>query len=188
MKIYDIFLTYNQKWSEFEIYSFLTAILVLAIILSVLIILKKIKLRQAVAMVLLYTVIFVILESTVFSRELGVYYGYKPELFWSWRLAASGDAKYLEYIVLNIILFIPAGILIPFAFSPLISLFMSPLIGFLTSFSIELLQFYLKRGVFETDDIFNNTLGCILGTLVVDIIWLIIFIIKKIVHKIKSRK
>jgi glycopeptide antibiotics resistance protein len=37
------------------------------------------------------------------------------------------------------------------------------LLGFLTSLSIELLQLVLKRGLFEFDDMFHNTLGVIIG-------------------------
>jgi glycopeptide antibiotics resistance protein len=37
------------------------------------------------------------------------------------------------------------------------------LLGFLTSFTIELLQLILKRGLFEFDDMFHNTIGVGIG-------------------------
>jgi glycopeptide antibiotics resistance protein len=39
------------------------------------------------------------------------------------------------------------------------------LIGFLISLTIEILQLVTKRGLFEFDDIFHNTLGVAIGEL-----------------------
>ena len=37
------------------------------------------------------------------------------------------------------------------------------LCGIVVSFGIEILQLVLKRGLFELDDIINNSLGCMMG-------------------------
>ena len=37
------------------------------------------------------------------------------------------------------------------------------LVGVITSFGIEFLQFVLKCGLAEFDDVFHNALGCMLG-------------------------
>ena len=44
-------------------------------------------------------------------------------------------------------------------------LFIVALTGFLFSLMIELCQLFLRRGLCELDDLFNNTLGCIIGSL-----------------------
>ncbi|MCQ2246324.1 MAG: VanZ family protein [Bacteroidaceae bacterium] len=75
---------------------------------------------------------------------------------------ASGSSETWWEICLNIVLFIPIGIL-------LVCLLgkekwkMAIGIGALLSFIIELLQLVLKRGMCETDDVIFNTLGCGMG-------------------------
>lgn len=44
--------------------------------------------------------------------------------------------------------------------------FVTILIGFSVSISLELLQFYSARGLTEFDDVFHNTLGTAAGALV----------------------
>ena len=185
MQIYDIILKYNQHWSEFEMRIFLTLFAALSLVLLICMICKKINFVQALATLGLYIFLVIVAEATIFSRPEGGYYGYEPELFWSWKLAAEGNRKYLEYIVLNIALLVPVGVLLPFIFNHRFALWKSMIIGFLISLSIETTQLRLKRGIFEWDDILHNTIGCILGTLVINIIW---FICEKIWKLIKKRK
>ena len=68
----------------------------------------------------------------------------------------------LEEIVLNILLYIPMGYLLPTIFEKL-----RPrqvvLIGFVCSVLTEVSQFVFKIGLFEFDDMLNNTMGCIIG-------------------------
>lgn len=64
--------------------------------------------------------------------------------------------------VLNVIMFIPVGLLLGFGFKK-ITWKKVLLIGLGISFSIELIQFILKRGLCETDDLIHNLLGCIIG-------------------------
>ncbi|MBR4027500.1 MAG: VanZ family protein [Lachnospiraceae bacterium] len=37
------------------------------------------------------------------------------------------------------------------------------MLSFVTSLTIEVLQLFMKKGLFEFDDIFHNTLGGVLG-------------------------
>lgn len=63
----------------------------------------------------------------------------------------------------NILLFVPAGYLIPITFRlPNKVVFM--LGAMLIILCIELLQWVSRVGVFDVDDILLNTLGCLIGT------------------------
>jgi glycopeptide antibiotics resistance protein len=60
---------------------------------------------------------------------------------------------------------VPFGILIPLL-NPKIRSFMKILLsGLLFSLIIELVQYFTGRGLFEFDDLFNNTVGAIIGYL-----------------------
>ena len=169
--MYDILVKYNQQWSNMEIICFLILLFITSIVLSILIGFRKINLRQAIAVVFLYVFMVIVFEATVFSREPVGYSGYRSELFWSWRLAANGETKYIEYIVLNMILLMPVGMLLPFVFNNITAIYKSIIAGLVISFAIEEMQLYTGRGIFEYDDIFSNTLGCVLGTILINILW-----------------
>ncbi len=72
----------------------------------------------------------------------------------------------LSQIFQNILVFIPSGILIPralFLANKKCCGIFTVLIGFFISFFIELCQYTYAIGYSEFDDLFNNTLGCIIG-------------------------
>ena len=49
--------------------------------------------------------------------------------------------------------------------------------GLIISGSIEVLQYFLKRGFSEFDDVFHNTLGCLVGLMIIMLmerIWLLL--------------
>ena len=62
----------------------------------------------------------------------------------------------------NILAFIPFGILLGTSFRK-IKWWSVFVIGLIVSLSIEMLQFFLKRGFSEFDDVFHNVLGCLVG-------------------------
>lgn len=66
-------------------------------------------------------------------------------------------------IVLNILLFVPLGVLLPLWSKRLQKAWAAVLCGFLVSLSIELAQLLTARGVFEVDDLINNTFGTWIG-------------------------
>lgn len=55
--------------------------------------------------------------------------------------------------------------------------------GIILSGGIEVLQLVLRRGLFEWDDIFHNSLGCMLTTIIGSRIYLIIMKIKSRINK-----
>lgn len=66
-------------------------------------------------------------------------------------------------IVLNILLFVPFGFFFPLWSKKLDKFYITVPAGFLLTLVIEFLQYILKLGVFEWDDILNNTIGTLLG-------------------------
>lgn len=66
-------------------------------------------------------------------------------------------------ILSNLLMFLPLGIILCFTNK---KGFNSLFIIIYTSLGIELLQFFLKRGVFDIDDIILNTIGGFLGVLI----------------------
>ena len=80
------------------------------------------------------------------------------ELFWSYRRAAE-SRKLLWEIILNYFMLLPYGGLAPLYMKKRWALAS----GFLLSMGIELAQFFMRRGLFEYDDIVGNTLGVLIG-------------------------
>lgn len=127
---------------------------------------KRISKAQAMAIVLLTIYIFLVFASTVFSRVSMDSYSYKLFPLWSYWEILHGSMSILWEDILNVILLLPAGILFPTAMGNDVGrkLFRRVvLIGFLISFAIEILQLILKRGLFEFDDMFHNTMGATIG-------------------------
>lgn len=70
----------------------------------------------------------------------------------------------LEGIVLNIMLFIPFGYLLPQIWYKADRLWKVALTGFLVSLFIEILQLVTRLGYADVDDLINNTLGAAIGS------------------------
>lgn len=108
---------------------------------------------------LLAAYILFILMETVIGRKAGTL---RMELipFWSY----SHPELRME-IILNYLLFMPLGSLLYLCFGDKWGLKVV-LIGFLLSASIEIIQLIFRIGLFEFDDMFGNTVGCLIGTIV----------------------
>lgn len=119
---------------------------------------------RATAVLLLVEWIFLILCSSVLFREAHVerqchlipfdsYFHYPENSYFIEASAVN---------VLNIVLFVPLGLLLGLGFRGMTwkTVF---LVGLGISFSIELFQFLIKRGLFETDDLIHNLIGCMFG-------------------------
>jgi len=117
------------------------------------------------------------------------------DFLWSYREALnirqSGGLRILitnrwllKEIILNILLYIPLGCLLPFMRPALARKRPKPvgakplrrryyifpwkvvLIGFFYSIATETLQMVFRVGLFELDDIFDNTVGCVIGAMI----------------------
>ena len=82
--------------------------------------------------------------------------------FWSYRAIRGGEASLLTQVVANVVAFIPIGLLLGFSL-PRPKWWKVLLIGGAFSLLIETLQFVLRRGFSDFDDVFHNVVGCLVG-------------------------
>ena len=106
----------------------------------------------------------VLLAATLLNRSDSWAGGRVMPLFYSYREAwNSFSAVQWRNLVLNILLFVPLGFLLPAGIRIFRKFWVTYLAGFLLTVLIELAQLVLGRGVVEMDDIFNNFLGTMIG-------------------------
>lgn len=83
-----------------------------------------------------------------------------------WRWFVGGYWWHLTYNVAgNLAWFVPLGFFIPALFNKLRDGMKVTLIGMIISLSIEIIQYVLRTGVTDIDDIILNTIGAALGYL-----------------------
>ncbi|MDD6351776.1 MAG: VanZ family protein [Lachnospiraceae bacterium] len=119
------------------------------------------KHRKSIKAWILFATVFLIFYETIFFRPV-TYRRYVFTPFYSYRLAMLGNTYYLREGLLNIFLYVPFGFMLRANFKKA-GLWRILLIGCALSFLIETLQLIFCIGVFETDDIINNTLGALIG-------------------------
>lgn len=128
---------------------------------------KRIESSQSIKwgiMIVLAVYIFFMLFITVINRDVVQSEIYRLEPFWSWRSwIINGDFKLFIEIILNIMLYIPIGLLFALV-SNKIKLKQLIVIAISISYFIELLQLLFRRGCFElVDDPLDNLIGAVIG-------------------------
>jgi len=68
-----------------------------------------------------------------------------------------------QFIILNIIMFIPLGFILPLFHKRFRKVYINFGAGFILTLFIELVQLSAGLGIFDIDDIFNNSLGTLIG-------------------------
>lgn len=130
----------------------------------------KIKSSQAVFIDIFAVFMTTIFILTVFGRVVGVR-RYQLRFLWSYERIFAGSKEMLREVILNILMLMPAGALLPAMFGKKIRRVNGLLLGIITSSTIELLQLATCTGLFEFDDIFHNSLGCMLGCILGNALW-----------------
>lgn len=128
---------------------------------------------RAIAINSLY--ITFVLSITLLGREFKSYDSSWESLFLTYRLICHGQVYLVFDVVLNIVLFVPMGILFNRCFPVKKSL----LIVMLFSVFIELHQLILGCGIFEICDIIDNTIGGGLGVLFHNLLVKVISLFRK---------
>ena len=88
------------------------------------------------------------------------------DFLWSYRALMDGTPGMFSQIYLNVMLFVPLGL---FSYGVLKGKregVWTIVFGMTLSISIEFMQLFFHRGIFELDDILNNTIGASIGTLI----------------------
>ena len=111
------------------------------------------------------TVLYVVVVlGAVFLNRGNIYGNANFDLFSSYKEAYHKmEISLFRNIVLNMLLFVPFGFLLPFYSQKFQKVYRVVLIGLLSSVLIETLQYVTKTGIFEIDDILNNTMGMLIG-------------------------
>ena len=168
MDIYQIWTTYNKKWSKYEILAFSVILLLTVIIMAYCLWKKKLNIIQAGAVVAMVIFLGIVFGSTVFTRTSTVRQ-YELMPLWSWRaIIRYHDWGLLKEDLLNCILLLPAGALLPVITNHKVKWYQALLFGVLISAVIETSQLVFMRGLFEWDDMIHNGLGCMVGCVGVD--------------------
>lgn len=123
---------------------------------------RRPALAQCGAVVILVFYLVLVFASAVFGREPGKAYRYELTLFWSYREIMAGRTKLIAENFWNVMMLLPIGALLPTAYAKM-KLSSVTAAAFAVSLTIELTQLITKRGLFEFDDMFHNTLGAIIG-------------------------
>lgn len=102
----------------------------------------------------------ILLYLTLFEREAGSRQAVSLKLF-----ETFGDARSNAYVVENVLLFVPFGVLGSCFWKCLRNPVVFLAIGAVCSALIEVVQFITQRGYFQVDDIVMNSLGSGIGCL-----------------------
>lgn len=123
------------------------------------------------------------LYETLLFRAVTPDYRIELELLWSYREALALEPALtvtsvglFEEIILNILLYIPLGYLLPYTWQRFFEKgrrvpWLVIGIGFLCSVLTESAQLMLRIGLFELDDMLNNTMGAAIGC-VLYMVWM----------------
>lgn len=119
--------------------------------------------KKGVLLSLLVEYSFLILCSTVIYRIATDDYKIDLTPFWSYAaIVEGGHDDLIKENLMNVVLGVPVGFLLSIIINKK-SYWKACLVGFLFSSVIELSQLVFKRGLCEFDDVFHNTLGCVIG-------------------------
>lgn len=166
LDLYQIFMEYNRAWTLWQIIFFSIIFIIAAGVSYLLWYHKKILLSQVAAGLLLVFFLGIVFGATVFTRETNPYRNYELELFWSWKEVYHGSRVALKEILLNCVLLLPMGVLLPVALHRKLSWWKGLLAGVFISVIIEVCQLILCRGLFEWDDMIHNGIGCMVGCMI----------------------
>lgn len=145
-----------------EMYMMLSILLCVGAVISFCVFGVQKGLRYSLGL-LLVEYVFLLLESTVFLRVMKVGREFNVIPFWSYQSYFRGEDEWLlPENIMNVAVFMPVGLLLGLIFRP-ISWVKVLAIGACLSVGIELMQFVLKRGFAEFDDVMHNTVGCLIG-------------------------
>ena len=113
-------------------------------------------------------------------RQPSRYYGFRLGVFSSFISAwNSGTFHEWSFIVLNVLMFTPMGVLLSLMIKSRRRLAWCYVIGLVVSFSIETLQIVFKNGYFEIDDIIYNIIGITFGYILFSFFSIFIRILKQ---------
>ncbi len=136
---------------------------------------KEIKAKKLIIPTIFLFYIVILLCATFAGRSSNYKTTFNWNLFSSYKEAyITGEKSAWLNLILNILIFIPMGFLLPLLSKKLNKWYKVVSVGFIITLIIEFTQLLRHVGIFEIDDIFNNTLGTIIGFFIIKIFFIII--------------
>lgn len=133
--------------------------------------------KKAAALLVLVGWFVLMIFVTVLRHESYVFRDYNFYLFRAWIEAWNRfTVQSWLNIMLNIAMFVPLGFLLPVLCRWADKWNRMLLAGFGTSMLVEVIQLITRRGIFDIDDLFTNTLGAMLG-------WSILMLLRTLLHR-----
>lgn len=125
---------------------------------------KKLEKRQTFIGFLLTIYIIMVIGVTFLNRGGSFYGNANLHFLSSYREAWNTFAiRNWQFIILNILMFVPLGILLPMLHKNFHNKKWTIGLAFILTLLIECVQLITGFGIFELDDIFNNLLGAVIG-------------------------
>ena len=145
---------------------------------------EKNKIIKPVGITLLCIYAAIMIYLMLFMRGQTNYYRYNLIPFTTVfemisKFRSGGRSTAVINLVGNVIMFVPLGFLVPFAFKIQRKLYRTLLLSFTAIFIMETVQFFARLGSFDVDDIILNLTGVLIG-------YLCFRVIKKIIGRRKS--
>lgn len=149
-----------------EIPSYMYFALLLVAVVGFILIFSNQRVKQkwrAFGRLVFFEYVAFLLCMTVFFRESVEHRTFNLIPFWSYT-AENADLQHSLYVeaLMNVLMFVPFGLLAGCVFKR-IGWKKMLVASLCLSVLIETLQFILKRGFAEFDDVFHNTLGAVIG-------------------------
>ena len=116
----------------------------------------------------LLTYLYLVIVATILTRNPSENARVVLTPFWSYREAMISDFTWFQ-VRANILMFVPVGFLLPLVIKKRALLY-----GVCFSAFIEILQYITHRGTCEIDDVISNTIGLIIGYMVIKLIQLLV--------------
>ena len=145
-----------------EVYEGLLSVCCLGLVLLLVFCGIKKGLRYSL-LLLLIEYVFLLFCSTVIFRSVGETRQYDFQPFWSYKAIHEGREDLLAENIMNVIVFIPIGMILGSLLRVKGSWLVALLIGCSISVTVEALQFWFIKGFSEVDDVMHNTVGCLIG-------------------------
>lgn len=150
-----------MKTTPPELYAGLMLMLVIGVTVS----LWTLGLKKGVqASALIFFIIYglYVICTTVLYRHLLAESRINLIPLWSYTAIMNGEVKLIKQIIMNIMVFVPIGVSLAICIRKT-TWWKVILIGCMVSICVELLQYHFRRGLCEFDDVFHNTIGCLIG-------------------------
>lgn len=128
------------------------------------------KFKKIICIIVFIVYVVIVFHITLLSRTPSVRRSMLTP-FWKYRELMYGVDKlyWFGQIIGNIVMLMPLGVFLCLMYRRLNAIHIE-MISCACSVCIELTQYFTSRGLLEFDDIFHNTLGAVIGYIIVSII------------------